>query len=49
MPEHPGRFADPSLRCRNPKCRCNHEAVKPLFHTTDDGTVRCVYCDSKIS
>ena len=49
MPEHPGRFADPSLRCRNPKCICNHEAVKPLFHTTDDGTVRCVYCDSKIS
>ena len=48
MPEHPDRFEDGTLRCRNSKCISNHEAVRPLFHTTDDGTVRCVYCDSKV-
>lgn len=49
MPEHPDMFEDASLICRNTKCICNHESVKPLFHTTEDGTVRCMYCDSKIS
>lgn len=49
MPEHPDRFEDKTLRCHNTKCISNHEAVRPLFHTTDDGTVRCVYCDTKVT
>lgn len=48
MPEHTDYFEDASLQCRNTKCICNHEAVKHLFHKSEDGTVRCVYCDSKI-
>lgn len=48
MPEHTDCFEDPSLHCRNVKCICNHEAVRPLFHKTESGAVRCVYCDSKI-
>ena len=48
MPQHPDWFEDASLKCRNVKCICNHEAVRPLFHKTDSGAVRCVYCDSKI-
>ena len=47
MPEHPEYFTDTTLRCRNPKCICNHEPVEPLFHKSDSG-IRCVYCDSKI-
>lgn len=48
MPEHTDRFEDASLQCHNPKCISNHEKVKPLFHRTESGSVRCVYCDSKI-
>lgn len=48
MPETPGLFEDASLHCSNPKCICNHEHVKHLFHTTDNGVVRCQYCDSKV-
>ena len=48
MPEHPDYFEDAEMHCRNIKCICNHENVRPLFHKGDDGTVRCVYCDSKI-
>lgn len=48
MPVHPEYFADESLSCHNPKCISNHECVEPLFHKSEDGTVRCVYCDSKI-
>lgn len=48
MPEHADRFEDASLVCRNPKCICNHESVRPLFHRTESGAVRCVYCDSLI-
>ena len=48
MPEHQGRFEDPELRCHNSKCISNHEAVRPLFHRTEDGDIRCVYCDSKV-
>lgn len=48
MPAHPEYFEDASLKCRNPKCISHGEPVRPLFHKSDDGTVRCVYCDSKI-
>lgn len=48
MPEHSDRFEDPTLKCTNSKCICNHESVRPLFHRTENGGIRCVYCDSKI-
>lgn len=48
-PERTDIYKDASLLCKNPKCICNHEKVDPLFHKTDDGTVRCAYCDSKIA
>ena len=48
MPEHSDRFEDATLQCKNQKCICNHEKVRPLFHKTEDGDIRCVYCDSKI-
>ena len=48
MPAHPEYFEDALLKCRNPKCISHGEPVRPLFHKSDDGTVRCVYCDSKI-
>lgn len=49
MPEHTDRFEDPGMHCHNPKCISNHESVRPLFHKTEDGDIRCVYCDSKIT
>ena len=48
MPEHPDHFEDESLKCTNPKCISSHEDVRRLFHKTENGSVRCVYCDSKI-
>ncbi|MBP9997656.1 MAG: aspartate carbamoyltransferase [Bacteroidales bacterium] len=53
-PEHdmpdgrPLSFTSNDYRCKNVKCICNHENVTRLFHQTADGTVRCLYCDSKI-
>ncbi len=47
MPEHKDRFEDETFRCTNSKCICNHEKVRPLFHRTENGSIRCVYCDSK--
>lgn len=48
MPAHPEYFQDPGRHCRNSKCICNHENVPQLFHKTEGGIVRCVYCDSKV-
>ncbi len=48
MPPRPEFFTDPNLRCRNPKCICNNEAVGQLFRRVSENVVRCVYCDSKI-
>ncbi len=48
MPEKKDIFTDPSLRCTNPKCMCNHEHVTPYYKRTDEGVVRCAYCESKI-
>lgn len=46
MPEHTEYFADSELRCHNVKCICNHEEVPRLFHRSENGVVRCIYCDS---
>lgn len=45
-PGHDDAFEDAQFKCPNVKCICNHESVPHLFHRTDDGTVRCKYCDS---
>lgn len=47
MPEH-DYITDRSLHCANHKCICNNEKVQPRFHVSEDGTVRCWYCDSKV-
>ena len=47
MPERP--LAESAGRCSNPKCICNCENVEPRFRRTDEGVVRCAYCDAKIS
>jgi len=46
MPSREHWFESTEYECKNVKCICNHEKVKPLFHTTDTGEIRCVYCDS---
>lgn len=48
MPEGTIPFTSNEYHCHNVKCICNHENVKALFHNSSDGTVRCLYCDSKI-
>lgn len=47
MPEHKEFFEDATMACRNPKCICNHENIKHMFHRSDSG-VRCAYCDTKV-
>ena len=46
MPERPS--VESAGRCTNPKCICNCENVEPRFRRTDEGVVRCAYCDAKI-
>lgn len=48
MPEQEGVIVDPDLHCSNRKCICNNEKVQPRFHVSENGTVRCWYCDSKV-
>ena len=48
MPEHDDFVCESDKHCHNPKCISNFENVKPLFKKSEDGVVRCVYCDSKI-
>lgn len=48
MPQHPDHFLNNELKCTNSKCICNHEKVKPEFRKTESGSIRCVYCDSRI-
>ncbi len=48
MPETDAPETDPTLRCSNGKCICNNENAQHKFRRTDNGTLRCWYCDSKI-
>lgn len=43
---HDEYFKSTEYHCHNVKCISRHEPVEPLFHRTDNGKVRCVYCDS---
>ena len=48
MPEREAPIEDESLHCTNIKCITTNEHTKHLFHRSDDGTLRCWYCDSKV-
>ncbi|MDE5730449.1 MAG: aspartate carbamoyltransferase [Alistipes sp.] len=43
----PDLFADPALRCTNPRCIAATEDVDPLFRRSGDAC-RCAYCEAKI-
>lgn len=46
--EYETPFIDNTLHCTNKKCISNNEKAPNRFHRTEDGTIRCWYCDSKI-
>lgn len=46
MPQTTAYFEDKALQCHNVKCISTNEAVQPLFHRTEEGVVRCAYCDA---
>ena len=48
MPEGEEPIVDPELRCPNRKCICNNENAPHKFRRTDNGILRCWYCDSKV-
>lgn len=43
----PDLFADPALRCTNPRCITATEEVDPLFRRSG-GICRCAYCEAKV-
>lgn len=48
MPEKEAPEVNPNLHCSNPKCICNNEKVEPRFKLSENGVVRCWYCDAKV-
>lgn len=48
MPAAGECIIDDTHRCDNPKCICNNEHAPHKFHKTEDGVLRCWYCDSKV-
>lgn len=48
MPSHDEPLRDASLHCSNKKCICNNEHIESLFRKSENGIVRCWYCDSKV-
>jgi len=48
MPATEEPVLDPTCRCTNAKCICNNEHAPHKFRRSDNGTLRCWYCDSKI-
>jgi len=47
MPEYEYTSDAGTLRCDNKKCICNCEKVEPRFVMTQEGFLRCWYCDRK--
>ena len=39
---------DETLHCANLKCICNQEKAPYKFRRSEDGTLRCWYCDAKV-
>lgn len=36
------------IKCPNPRCICNNEPISHIFKLTDEnGTYRCLYCETK--
>lgn len=36
------------IKCQNPHCICNNEHIEHIFKLTDnEGTYRCIYCETK--
>lgn len=36
------------IKCPNPRCICNNESIDHIFKLTDEnGTYRCLYCETK--
>ena len=48
MPEHDTPVYDDTLHCGNLKCICNQEKAPAKFRRSEDGTLRCWYCDAKV-
>ena len=48
MPEHDTPVYDETLHCANLKCICNQEKAPYKFRRSEDGTLRCWYCDAKV-
>ena len=48
MPDEEPPVIDPELHCPNRKCICNNEHAPHKFRKTENGILRCWYCDSKI-
>ena len=48
MPADETPVEDPELRCPNKKCICNNEHAPHRFRRTENGVLRCWYCDSKV-
>lgn len=48
MPAQEAPILDQNLHCSNPKCICNCEKAQKRFRRTENGTLRCWYCDSKV-
>lgn len=43
----PQRLAN-VIKCPNPRCICNNENIDHIFERTDNnGTYRCIYCETK--
>ena len=48
--ETPARdFSEADRRCPNAKCITNCEPVERRFRRSADGTLRCAYCDAKVT
>ena len=48
MPEHEAPVLDENLHCTNVKCICNNEKAPARFRRSEDGKLRCWYCDAKV-
>lgn len=48
MPQSDKTIVEGIFHCTNTKCISNHEAHAPKFYRSQDGTLRCLYCDAKV-
>lgn len=48
MPEDDFPIFNPRVHCSNSRCICNNEDAPQKFRRSEDGSLRCWYCDSKV-